>query len=131
MPSAPVKAATEEAVGAAYQRHLRSMLEAMGLDELSFRDNLDADTCRQIEEAARDMHDLERSEIDTNSPKAQEHHSDLIPIDDQLIASNLSEGLHQRSTIPTANTTDKAETAGVDAKLSLFFADSRVTRFCK
>ena len=131
MPSAPVKAATEEAVGAAYQRHLRSMLEAMGLDELSFRDNLDADTCRQIEEAARDMHVSERSKIDTNSPKAKEHHTHRIPIENSFSILQPSDGSHQSSTMSTMSTTDKADIAGVDAKLSLFFADSRVARYCK
>ena len=78
-----------------------------------------------------EIYTAERSEIDTNSPKAEEHHTHPIPIDNQLSASHLSEGLHQTSTIPAVNTCDKSETAAVDAKLSLFFSDSRVARYFK
>ena len=39
-----------------------------------------------------------------------------------------SEGSHRSNAMSAANTTGNAETAGVDAKLSLFFADSRLAR---
>ena len=39
------------------------MLEMMGFDEDSYRDNLDADTCRQIEEAAREASEAEEEQL--------------------------------------------------------------------
>ena len=78
-----------------------------------------------------EIYTTEKLEIDKNCMKVEEDRSDMKPIHSQLSVSHLSGGLDHSSTISTMSTTDDAETGGIAAKLSLFFADSRVARYCK
>ena len=67
-------------------------------------------------------------EIGMNTGKRKADHSQQSSMHIQLSASQLSEGVHRSNAMSATNTTGNAETAGIDAKLFLFFADSRLAR---
>jgi hypothetical protein len=75
-----------------------------------------------------DIHTPESLDIIMKSRKVEADRSQQSSMHIQLSASQLSEGVHRSNAMSATNTTGNAETAGIDAKLSLFFADSRLAR---